>query len=102
MAEPALKLATKYLRIAVANFDMGWTPAVEAKLRTCGLDLTDLHNSLLRCEVQLSNETDADGAFFIVSGETTEDVKLDIHLWVNPDTRVLRIVKVSQALGARR
>lgn len=102
MAEPALKLATKYLRIAVANFDMGWTPAVEAELRQLGLDLTDLHNALLRCEVQRSNETDADGAFFIVLGETTEDERLEIQVWVNPETRVLRVEKVSEALGAGR
>lgn len=102
MAEPALKLATKYLRIAVANFDMGWTPAVEAQLQRGGRTLTDLHNALIRCEVRSSHEMDADGAFFIVSGETTEEDQLEIYLWVDHERRILRVDKVLIASGVGR
>ncbi len=102
MAEPALKLATKILRIAVKNFDIGWAPSVEHQLHLIGLDLTDLHNALLGCEVQRSNEAGANGASFIVSGETTEGDCIDIRVWINPDVHVLRVDEVISASGVGR
>ncbi len=102
MAEPALKLATKFLRVAVENFDMGWLPAVEDELQLIGVDLTDLHNALLGCEVQRSNKIDAGGASFVVSGETTEGERMKIRVWVDPDARVIRVDEVTLVSGVGR
>jgi len=95
MAEPALKIATEFVRIAVANFDMGWIPSVENDLDDIGLDLTDLHNALTCCEVGWSNKLEAEGVLLTVRGETTEGVWIEVDVWVNPDAGFYRIERVS-------
>lgn len=102
MADPVLKLETEYLRIAVSNFYIGFTPEVEAELTELDLDLADLQNALVGCVVNRSNKTDAEGAHFVVFGRTTEGDQLEMSVWVNPDTRFLRVEAVSKVLGARR
>jgi hypothetical protein len=95
MAEPALKVATEFVRIAVANFDVSWTPAVEVTLSARGLNLTDLHNALTCCQVQRSNKSEANGVFLDLSGSTTEDVELAIRVWIDPDRHLFFVEKVS-------
>ena len=95
MAEPALKIATDFVRVAVADFDMSWSPSVESALAAGGLDLTDLHNALTFCEVTRSNKTEAEGVFLEVVGETTENVELRILVWVNTDRSLYRVEEVS-------
>lgn len=98
MAEPALKIATDYVRVAVANFAIDRTPAVGEALAELGLDLTDIHNALSECEV-IGNKVDAGGALFLVCGTTTEEDQLEILVWVDADTCCYRVERVSRAPG---
>lgn len=95
MAEPALKFVTEFVRLAVADFDMGWVPSVEVALDAMGLNLADLHNALSFCEVRRSNKSEADGVLLHVTGMTTDDVELQIQVWVSMDQNLYRVEKVS-------
>ena len=95
MAEPALKFATEFVRLAVADFDMSWVPSVEVTLDKMDLSLPDLPNALSSCEVQRSNKSEADGVLLHVIGFTTDDVELQIQVWVSMDQRLYRVEKVS-------
>jgi hypothetical protein len=94
MAEPALKIATEFVRIAVAGLDMRWSPSVESTLSQMGLNLADLHHALAICEVKRSNKLEAEGVFLDVIGTTTEDVQLEIKVWVNLDHGFYRVEEV--------
>lgn len=96
MAEPALKVATDAIRIAIANFDMRWPPSVEHELAELGLDLADLHNALTCCGVEYSNTSEAEGAYLVVSGITTDDIRLEAEVWVNTDACFFRVERVFQ------
>lgn len=95
MAEPALKIATEFVRIAVAGLDMRWGPGVESTLSQMGLNLADLHNALAICEVKRSNKLEAEGLSLDVIGTTTEDVPLKIRVWVNLDRGFYRVEGLS-------
>ena len=101
MAEPALKVATNFVRLAVADFDMSWDGSVDVALARIGLNLADLHNALSDCEVKRSNKLEAEGVFFDVVGSTTEDISLKIRVWVNPDRQCLHVQSVLP-VGVRR
>jgi hypothetical protein len=95
MAEPALKIETDFVRIAVEALAMRWSPSVELDLSLRGLDLTDLHNALTCCLVQRSNKSEATGAFFDVVGETTESISLRMRVYVDLDLQYYRVEEVS-------
>jgi len=95
MAEPALKVETEFLRIAVEALEMRFGPDTVSGLLSRGLYLTDLHNALACCEVRRSNKLEADGTFFEVIGDTTEGITLNIKVWVSLDQRFYRIEEVS-------
>jgi hypothetical protein len=92
--EPALQIATEFVRIAVAGLDMKWTPDVEFELTRRGLNLADLHNVLAFCEVKRSNKSEAEGVFLEVIGTTTEDLPLSVKVWVNMDQGFFRVEEV--------
>lgn len=87
MSEPALKLATDYVRLASLDFSVGWKPSVEADLVKRQLTLTDLANVLRSCEVYWTDKENADDALFQVVGETTDDGTLTVTICINADRR---------------
>ncbi len=94
MAEPALKVATDFMRLAVADFDMSWDRSVDVALAEIDPNLADLHNALSDCEVKGSNKLEAEGVFLNVVGSTTEEVTLIIRVWVNPDRQCIHVESV--------
>ncbi len=95
MAEPALQIATDFIRVAVGDLDMRWRPSVEVALRCRGLNLADLYNALAFCEVQRSNKSEAEGVFLEVTGITTENVRLTTKIWVNYDQGFFRVEEIA-------
>lgn len=89
MSEPALKIATDYVRLALANFSLGWTPDVERDLLRRDLTLTDLANALRCCQVLWTDKESASDALFVVLGDTTEGHSLELAVTVQPDCRRL-------------
>jgi hypothetical protein len=97
MAEAALQIVTDFVRIVVEDFDLRWSPEVEASLIGAGVDLTDLRNALSNCEAKGSNKSEAVGVYIDVTGATTENLVLDIQIWIDPDSRVVDVVEVALA-----
>lgn len=95
MAEPALKIATDFVRYAVADLEMRYSPKVEADLERKGQSLLDLYNMLSRCEVLSSNKLEAEGVYLSVRGETTEEVELIAKIWINTDGGFYRVEKIA-------
>jgi hypothetical protein len=93
-AEPVLKLATDYVRIAVANFQVGFSPPVESELLRTGLTVVDLNNALSCCRATWTNKSEAADALFEVEEETTEGVILHIRVRVNPNSRNVSVENV--------
>jgi len=94
-AEPVLKLATDYVRIAVANFEVGFSPSVERELCRIGMTVVDLNNALLCCQATWTNKSEAADALFEVDGETTEGHLLHVRVRVNAGLRHVFIEEVS-------
>jgi len=94
MSEPALKIATDYVRLALVNFSLGWTPEVEAELSDRGLTLTDMANALRCCEAQWSDKRDASNALFLVVGQTTDDGPLEMVVRVEPNCHRLMVEEI--------
>ncbi len=95
MAQPALKLATEIIKIAVANFEMRFTLPVERELAARALNLTDLYNALNFCEVERSNTSDAGEVYLCVVGTTTENVQLAAIVHVNTDCGFYLVEEIS-------
>lgn len=94
MSEPALKIATNYVRLALANFSLGWTPKVEAELGRRGLNLTDLANAIRNCEALWTDKEDASDALFIIVGETADGDEVELVVRVKPDCRRLIVEEI--------
>lgn len=94
MSEPALKIATDYVRLALVNFALGWTPEVEEQLGLRGLTLTDMANALRRCEAQWTDKGDASDALFVVVGQTTDDGPLEMVVRVEPNRHRLMVEEI--------
>lgn len=94
MSQPALKLATDYVRVALANFSLGWRPSVETELARRGMTLTDLANVLRGCEVCWTDKENAEDAIFAAVGECTEGVTIELLVRVRPDCRRIVVEEV--------
>lgn len=94
MSEPALKIATDYVRLAFVNFSLGWTPEVKAELGCRGLTLTDLTNALRCCNAQWTDKQNASDALFFVVGQTTDDGPLEMVVRIDPNRRHLLVEEI--------
>jgi hypothetical protein len=95
MRPSALKVASDLVRFVAEDFDMRWSPSVEASLATLGLDLADARNALAACEVTETTKESAEAATFVVVGETSEGKKLLLEVMIWSDRPLYQLLNVS-------
>jgi hypothetical protein len=100
MSEPARKIESEFIRIALGDYYVGFTPDVEVSLNELGLDLNDLDDALLDCVAVWSNKIDARGVFFGVIGTTTEGVVIEFDIWIDSDEGICNLERIALASGA--
>jgi hypothetical protein len=95
MRTSALAVASDLVRFVAEDFDMRWSPTIEAKLAEIGLDLADARNALATCEVLGTTKEDAESATFKAVGTTTEGVALSVEVLIWSNRPVYHLLDVS-------
>lgn len=97
MESAARKIATDLVQVIAEEFHIRWTEVAEQDMQGLGVNLLDVNNAIANCEVIRSNKENAYDANFVVHGNTTEGVKLEVSIRVSMDFAVYHVTNVSLA-----
>jgi hypothetical protein len=98
MADTSLAITTEYVRCFMAMVGKGisWPDRVLETLRREGLHQLDVTYVITHGEVANADKESADGANFVIIGETCDDVRISVEVWLDNSQLDYRVVEVSR------
>lgn len=98
MADTSLAITTEYVRcfMALVGRGVSWPDCVSESLRQQDLHQLDVTYVITHGDVVETDKETADGANFVIIGETCDDVQLRVEIWLDPNELDYRILSVSR------
>ena len=97
MADTSLAITTEYVRcfLALVGKGISWPDKVLTSLREEGVHPLDVTYVITHGDVVETEKENADGANFVIIGETCDDIRLRVEIWLDPNELDYRILSVS-------
>lgn len=98
MADTSLAITTEYVRcfMALVGKGISWPESVLKSLSENGLHPLDVTYVITHGDVLETDKETADGANFVLVGETCDEVRICVELWLDPNELNYRILSVNR------